>query len=108
MGKAIKSIDDAIEWLDIFLEEMDEFYGLAALKYGDEAYRAMKFIHYYRMKELEKEWDKEDDIELLLGRWFLALEDTGCDPWEIKECVEMADQYVYTKADYKKFLRTIA
>ena len=57
----IKSIDDAIDWLDTFLEEMDEVYGLAALRYGRQAYAAMQCLHNYRMKELEKEWDKEDE-----------------------------------------------
>lgn len=36
---------DALETLDIFLEELDEFYGLAALKYGMEASDALKTLY---------------------------------------------------------------
>lgn len=47
------------------------------------------------------------DIEFLIGSWFSALEDEGCDPWENKECVNMANKYEYTKEDYNNYLRTI-
>lgn len=36
---------EALETLDIFLEELDEFYGLAALKYGMEASAALKTLY---------------------------------------------------------------
>lgn len=57
--------------------------------------------------EPEKERVSRDDIVLLLGKWFSALEDEGCNPWKIEECVKFADKYHYIKTDYKKFLNTI-
>lgn len=57
--------------------------------------------------EPEKEQVSRDDIVLLLGKWFSALEDEGCNPWKIEECVKLAGKYHYTKTDYKKFLNTI-
>ena len=50
---------------------------------------------------------RDNDIKLLLGRWFSALEDEGVNPWSIKECVKMANKYWYTEEDYKKYVNTI-
>lgn len=47
------------------------------------------------------------DIEFLIGNWFCALEDEGCEPWEDEVCISMANKYGYTKEDYQKFLRKI-
>lgn len=47
------------------------------------------------------------DIEFLIGHWFSALEDEGCEPWEAEECINMANKYGYTKEDYQKYLYTI-
>lgn len=47
------------------------------------------------------------DIEFLIGSWFSALEDEGCDPWENEECMSMANKYGYTKEDYKKYCSKI-
>ena len=40
-----------------------------------------------------------DDIEFLIGSWFSAIEDEGCDPWENEECMSMASKYGYTKKE---------
>ena len=48
-----------------------------------------------------------EDIKYLIGCWFSALEDEGCEPWEAEECVNMANKYGYTMEDYRKFLRTV-
>ena len=47
------------------------------------------------------------DIKDLIGYLFSALEDEGCEPWEIEECVNIANKYEYTKEDYQNYLRTI-
>ena len=47
------------------------------------------------------------DIKLLIGRWFLALEDEGVYPWADEECVEMANKHHYTKEDYREYLGAI-
>lgn len=48
-----------------------------------------------------------NDIKILIGHWFSALKDEGGEPWEIEECINMANKYGYTKEDYKKYLNTI-
>lgn len=52
--------------------------------------------------------DRNNDIKLLLGKWFSALEDEGTDPWTNEDCMMMAKKYWYAKEDYKKYLNTIA
>lgn len=49
----------------------------------------------------------EEDIKKLIGYWFSALEDEGCEPWKNEECINMARKYGYTSEDYKKYLSTI-
>lgn len=49
-----------------------------------------------------------NDIRLLLSKWFSALEDDGCNPWENKVCVEFANKYQYTLKDYQDYLRTLS
>ena len=52
--------------------------------------------------------DRNNDIKLLLGKWFSALEDEGADPWTNEDCMMMAKKYWYAKEDYKKYLNTMA
>ena len=47
------------------------------------------------------------DIKLLIGEWFLALEDEGVVPWVKKECVDIANRYHYTEENYKEYVNTI-
>lgn len=67
-NRKLNPVYEALENLDDFLEELDEFYGLAALKYGDEAYNALEVLRswyyeqnkkdevvYYLLDMLEKE-----------------------------------------------------
>ena len=64
--------------------------------------------HTRTLKALNDIVDKQNrDIKLLIGRWFLALEDECVDPWTLEECAEIAKKYWYTKEDYKKYLNTI-
>ena len=49
-----------------------------------------------------------EDVKLLIGRWFSALEDEGADPWTNKECTKIANKYLYTEEDYKRYLNTIS
>lgn len=51
---------------------------------------------------------KNEDIKVLLGKWFSALEDEGVNPWMLEECIKMASKYWYTEEDYKSYLNTIA
>lgn len=53
---------EALETLDDFLEELDEFYGLVVLKYGEEAYDALETLHRW----YDEQRDKDDIIEYLL------------------------------------------
>jgi hypothetical protein len=50
---------------------------------------------------------QKKDIKWLIGSWFCALGDEGVDPWENKECIEMAKKHWYTKEDYNDYLNTI-
>lgn len=50
---------------------------------------------------------RNKDIKLLLGNWFLALEDEGVDPWMNEDCMIMAKKYLYVKEDYEDYLSTI-
>ena len=53
---------EALETLDDFLEELDEFYGLITLPYGSESYKAMEVLHFWHNKQN----DKDKVIEYLL------------------------------------------
>ena len=44
-AKEFNPVYEALETLDIFLEELDEFYGLVALKYGTEASAALRTLY---------------------------------------------------------------
>ena len=44
--------------------------------------------------------NQNEDIKMLIERWFSSLEDEGVDPWSNKECVEMANRHLYTEKDY--------
>lgn len=48
------------------------------------------------------------DINVLLSRWFCALEDEGVDPWQDEDCMAMAKKYRYTKEDYRKFSTSLS
>ncbi len=47
------------------------------------------------------------DIKMLIGKWFVALEDEGINPWMNEECMEIANKHYYTEVDYKSYLRTL-
>ena len=65
--------------------------------------------HIRTLKGLNEIIDKRDkDIKMLIGKWFCALEDEGINPRMNKECIEIANKYCYTEADYKNYLRTLA
>lgn len=49
----------------------------------------------------------KNDVKLLIGMWFAALEDNGVDPWKSHECMELADKYDYTEEDYREYLNTL-
>ena len=70
-----------------------------------------KYYEEYNIKtirELNAIIEKNNkDINLLLGKWFSALEDEGVDPWTNKDCITMANKYWYTEEKYKKYLNTI-
>lgn len=55
-------IYEALETLDLFLEELDEFYGLAILKYGSEAYSALGTLYSWYDEQIKK----DEVIEYLL------------------------------------------
>ena len=56
------------------------------------------------LRELNNIIDEQNnDVKLLIGRWFSALEDEGTNPWEQDNCVETANKYRYTKEDYKEY-----
>lgn len=60
------------------------------------------------LRELNNIISKQNkDIKLLIGRWFLALEDEGIEPWDSEGCVEVANKHHYTKEDYREYLNTI-
>ena len=66
----------------------------------------IKNITFYSTDRIDKE-EMSKDIHLLIGNWFCALEDEGCEPWKCDDCIRMANKYGYTKKDYKDFLSTI-
>lgn len=49
----------------------------------------------------------EEDVKKLIGYWFCALEDSGCDPLTNEECMNIARKYGYTRIDYEKYLNAI-
>ena len=51
--------------------------------------------------------NQNEDIKMLIGRWFSSLEDGGVDPSSNKECTEMANRHYYTKKDYQEYLNAI-
>ena len=55
---------EALETLDLFLEELDEFYGLASLKYGSEAYGSLKTLYSW----YDEQGKKDEVIEYLLDK----------------------------------------
>ena len=59
------------------------------------------------IREEEGTYICEAKIKYLIGNWFCALEDSGVDPWIVEECVTVANEYQYTKEDYKEFLGKI-
>ena len=79
------SVYEALETLDNFLEELDEFYGLAALKYGSESYKAMEVLHSW----YNKQSDKDEVIEYLLD--MLEEEHIGMRVVAVKEIADKFD-----------------
>ena len=61
----IKNLSEAIDALDDFLDDLDEECGLAALRYGDEAYEALEFLHEYILCNNTVCISKEEYKELL-------------------------------------------
>lgn len=59
------------------------------------------------LKNISSKDEMVQDIKKLIGYWFCALEDVGCEPWENEKCINMARKYGYTSEDYKKYLSTI-
>lgn len=51
--------------------------------------------------------NQNEDIKMLIGRWFSSLEDEGVDPWSNKKCAEMANRHHYTEKDYQEYLNAI-
>lgn len=51
MDNKIKSLDDAVEALADFLDDLDEEYGLDFFRYGHEAYMALEFLYDYRHEQ---------------------------------------------------------
>lgn len=49
----------------------------------------------------------KDDVKLLLGHWFCALENNGANPWQMKECMKLVSKYRYTKEEYNNYLNLI-
>ena len=72
--RKLHPVYEALETLDDFLEELDEFYGLVALKYGSEAYRALEILHswYNGQNDEEKQsltWLERLELEkAMMGR----------------------------------------
>ena len=64
--------------------------------------------HIRTLKALNEVVYKQDkDIKMLIGKWFVALEDEGINPWMDEECMKIANKHYYTEADYKSYLRTL-
>lgn len=59
------------------------------------------------LKNISPKDEMVKDIKKLIGYWFSALEDEGCEPLDDKECINMARKYGYTIEDYQKYLSTI-
>lgn len=76
---------ESLETLDNFLEELDEFYGLVALKYGSESYKAMEVLHSW----YNKQSDKDEVIEYLLD--MLEEEHIGMRVVAVKEIADKFD-----------------
>lgn len=62
-----KKVFEALDNLEMFLEDLDEFYGLAALRYGSKAYDAMETLKKYRLDSYLEGFDDglEAQIEKL-------------------------------------------
>lgn len=59
-----KKVFEALDNLEMFLEELDEFYGLAALKYGSEAYDAMETLKKYRFDSYLEGFDDGLEVQI--------------------------------------------
>lgn len=76
---------EALETLDDFLEELDEFYGLITLPYGSESYKAMEVLHSW----YNKQSDKDEIIEYLLD--MIEEEHMGMRAVAVKEIADKFD-----------------
>lgn len=83
--RKLNSVYEALEVLDVFLEELDELYGLAALQYGSEAYHAMEVLRSWHNKQS----NKDEVIEYLLD--MLEEEHMGMRAVAIKEITDKFD-----------------
>lgn len=49
----IKTIDDAIDVLEDFIDELDERYGIGMFTYGEDAYDAIRLMRELRIEEFK-------------------------------------------------------
>jgi hypothetical protein len=50
----IKTIDDAIDILEDFIDELDERYGIGMFTYGEDACDAVRLMREWRIEEFKK------------------------------------------------------
>ena len=50
----IKTVGEAIDILEDFIDELDELYGIGVFTYGEDACDAIEFIHRWRLEEFKK------------------------------------------------------
>jgi hypothetical protein len=51
MNEKVKSVYEAIDILDDFIDDLDENFGLVTLTYGRDASKAMEFLHSWLLKQ---------------------------------------------------------
>lgn len=56
----IKSVDQALDILDDFIDDLDELCGLCSFTYGEDAADAIEFLHMWRMEEFKKKIKVEE------------------------------------------------
>ena len=55
MNNKIKTLSQAIDALENFLDNLDELYGLSTMTYGVEASDALDFLYDYKLKHTKDE-----------------------------------------------------
>ena len=56
----IKSVDQALDVLEDFFDDIDELCGLCSFTYGEDAADAMEFLHMWRVEEFIKKIKVEE------------------------------------------------